>query len=111
MTQGLYQYVRYLEDNGLDSAIYEQAFWGKVVTPIVTAVMVFLAMPFVFGPLRSVSIGHRIMAGTLVGVGFHIINQMFSYMGLVFGLGPIVGAFLPVGLAFIAGCLMLRRVF
>lgn len=108
---GLYQYTQYLRENGLDAAIYEQAFWAKVVTPLVTAVMVFLAIPFVFGPLRSVSIGHRIMTGTLVGVGFHIVNQMFGYMGLVFGVGPLLGAFLPVALAFIAGYLMLRRVF
>ena len=108
---GLLQYVRYLRDNGLDASIYEQAFWSKVAAPLVTAVMVFLAMPFVFGPLRSVGIGHRIMAGTLVGVGFHIINQMFGYVGLVFNLGPMLMAFVPVTVALIVGYLMLRRVF
>lgn len=108
---GLYEYVRYLKDNGLDAAVYEQALWGKVVAPLITAVMVFLSIPFVFGPLRSVGVGHRILVGTLAGVGFYIINQMFAYMGLVFGFNPLLSALAPAGLAFMAGYYMLRRLY
>jgi lipopolysaccharide export system permease protein len=107
---GLYQYVNYLHDNGLDAAIYEQALWGKLVMPAITVVMMFLSIPFVLGPLRSVSIGHRVLVGTLVGVGFYIVNQMFAYMGLVFGLPPVLSAIAPAGLAFLVGYFMLRRV-
>jgi len=107
---GLYQYVDYLQENGLDASVYRQAFWGKVVAPLITGVMVFLSIPFVFGPLRSVGIGHRVLVGTLAGVGFHILNQMFTYMGLVFGLNPLLSALTPAALAFAAGYWMLRRV-
>lgn len=107
---GLYEYVQYLTDNGLDAATYEQALWGKIVAPLVTAVMVFLSIPFVFGPLRSVGVGHRILVGTLAGVGFYILNQMFTYMGLVFGFNPLLSAMAPAMLAFLIGYLMLRRV-
>jgi lipopolysaccharide export system permease protein len=107
---GLYQYITYLHDNGLDSATYEQALWGKIVAPLVTAVMVFLAIPFVFGPLRSAGAGHRILVGMLAGVGFYILNQMFTYMGIVFTLDPILSAVAPAALAFLAGYYMLRRV-
>lgn len=108
---GLYQYVNYLNDNGLDADIYQQALWGKIVAPIVTAVMVFLSIPFVFGPLRSVGVGHRILVGSLAGVGFFILNQMFAYMGLVFGLNSMFSALAPAGLAFIVAYIMLRRVY
>lgn len=108
---GLYQYVTYLNDNGLDADVYQQALWGKIVAPLVTAVMVFLSIPFVFGPLRSVGIGHRILVGTLTGVGFYIVNQTFTYMGLVFDLNPVFSALAPAGLAFTGGYLMLRRVY
>ncbi len=108
---GLYQYITYLNDNGLDADVYQQALWGKIVAPLVTAVMVFLSVPFVFGPLRSVGVGHRILVGTLAGIGFHILNQMFAYMGLVFGLNPMFSALFPAGLAFLAGYAMLRRVY
>ncbi|MDT8384272.1 MAG: LPS export ABC transporter permease LptG [Gammaproteobacteria bacterium] len=108
---GLYQYVAYLKDNGLDAGIYQQALWGKIVAPIITAVMVFLSIPFVFGPLRSVGIGHRILVGTLAGIGFYILNQMFAYMGLVFALNPIFSALAPAVVAFVMAYLMLRRVY
>ncbi|HHI92920.1 MAG TPA: LPS export ABC transporter permease LptG [Gammaproteobacteria bacterium] len=108
---GLYEYVQYLNDNGLDAAVYEQALWGKVVAPLVTAVMVFLSIPFVFGPLRSVGVGHRILVGTLTGVGFYILNQMFTYMGLVFDFNPLLSALAPAGVAFMAGYYMLRRLY
>jgi len=108
---GLYEYVQYLNDNGLDAAVYEQALWGKVIAPLVTAVMVFISIPFVFGPLRSVGVGHRILVGTLAGVGFHILNQMFTYMGLVFNFNPILSALAPAMLAFLAGYYMLRRLY
>jgi lipopolysaccharide export system permease protein len=73
--------------------------------------MVYLALPFVFGPLRSVGVGNRILIGTLVGIGFHLLNQVFGYAGVVFGLNPVFVSFLPVTVAFAAGYLMLRRVF
>lgn len=107
---GLYDYVSYLRENGLDAALYEQALWGKIVSPLVTGVMVFLAIPFVFGPLRSVSIGHRILVGTLVGIGFHLLNQMFGYLGLVVGITPAFTALFPLALALGTGFWLLRRI-
>ena len=108
---GLYDYVSYLRENGLDATVYEQALWGKIVAPLVTGAMVFLAIPFVFGPLRSVSIGHRILVGTLVGIGFHLLNQMFGYIGLVVGIYPAMTAVLPLALALGTGFWLLRRVY
>jgi len=109
--EGLYDYVGYLRENGLDAAVYEQALWGKIVAPLVTGVMVFLAIPFVFGPLRSVSIGHRILVGTLVGIGFHLLNQTFGYLGLVMGIYPALTALLPLALALGAGFWLMRRIY
>jgi len=91
----LLEYVRYLEQNHQSVAQYELAFWSKVMMPLSTAVMVLLAVPFVFGPLRSSPIGGRILAGTLLGIGFHLFNQSFQHMGLVFGLLPWLAAAFP----------------
>ena len=71
------------------------AFWMKVMMPLSSAVMVFLAVPFVFGPLRSTPIGGRILVGALVGIGFHLFNQSFQHIGLVFGVVPWLAAALP----------------
>lgn len=107
---GLYQYINYLNKNGLDAATYEYAMWGKIVAPFVTGVMVFLAIPFVFGPLRSVGVGHRVLVGALVGIGFYLANQMFSYVGIVYNFNPVMSAILPAAFAFIVAYWMLRRV-
>ena len=92
---GLYQYIRYLDLNELDAAKYELALWGKLVAPFITGVMVVLAIPFVFGSLRSVSIGQRAMFGTLVGMVFYIVNQVVANAGLVNNWNIALSATLP----------------
>ena len=108
--RGLYQYVSYLNENGLDAATYEYAMWNKIIAPLVTGVMVFLAIPFIFGPLRSVGAGHRVLIGALVGIGFYLVNQMFSYVGIVYSFNPVLSALMPAGVAFAVAYWMLRRV-
>lgn len=107
---GLYKYIDYLHDNGLSAARYELAFWKKIMLPLATGVMVFLAVPFIFGTLRSVGIGQRIMVGTLLGIGFYLFNQTFGYLGLVYGMSPIVSAVLPPALFLGLGMMLMRRV-
>jgi lipopolysaccharide export system permease protein len=107
---GLYQYIEYLESNGLSAEHYKQSLWTKATLPVVTVLMVLLSIPFVFGPMRSVSIGTRILVGTLVGIGFHLASQMFSYLGLVFDLNSAFSALLPTLLAMLVVVLLLRRV-
>lgn len=92
---GLLEYINYLEGNNQATDQYKMAFWIKVMMPLSSAVMVFLAVPFVFGPLRSSSIGGRILLGTLVGIGFHLFNQSFQQIGLVFGVLPWLASAIP----------------
>jgi len=108
--QGLYRYVEYLKANDLSSGQYEMVFWSKVVLPFATAMMVFLSIPFVFGPLRSVGVGVRVLVGTLVGITFYVIHQMSSYVGLVFHVNPALSAMLPTLVFFTASLLMMRRI-
>ncbi|RZI81124.1 MAG: LPS export ABC transporter permease LptG, partial [Pseudomonas sp.] len=53
---GLWDYIHYLADQGLNNARYWLAFWGKVLQPVVTAALVLMAISFIFGPLRSVTL-------------------------------------------------------
>lgn len=108
--QKLYRYYTYLKENGLESRRYEQAFWKKLVAPLVTGIMVVLAIPFVFGTLRSVSIGQRILVGVLVGLGFHLMNKMAGYVGVVYQVDPIVSATAPAAAFLILALILLRRV-
>lgn len=106
----LYQYAGYLQNNNIDAQRYVQAFWSKVVTPFSVVVMVLLAIPFILGPLRSLAAGHRILIGTLVGVGFHILSQISGYVGLVYGFNPVLAAIAPTALFFAVALLLFRSV-
>ena len=88
-------YVSYLEDNGVEARKYLQAFWSKVSAPLSTAIMILLAIPFIFGPTRTMSAGHRILLGTLTGIGFYLFGQVFAYVGLVYELNPFLAATMP----------------
>jgi lipopolysaccharide export system permease protein len=107
----LVEYIRYLKTNHQSVGQYEMAFWMKVMMPLSSAVMVFLAVPFVFGPLRSTPIGARILVGTLVGIGFHLFNQSFQHMGLVFGVLPWLAASLPTLLFAGVGYYWMKRIY
>jgi len=108
-TVGLYSYITFLHDNSLDAGRYEQAFWKKIISPFSTAVMVFLAVPFIFGPLRSVPIGQRVLVGTFVGIGFHLSNEILGFIGLVYKFNPMLFAMLPTVVFFTVGLVLMKR--
>lgn len=52
---------------GWSNGSYWLAFWTKVLQPLVTAALVLMAISFIFGPLRSATLGQRVFTGVLVG--------------------------------------------
>lgn len=108
---GLHRYIGYLQENKQATERYQQAFWSKVIAPFNTLVMMFLAIPFIFGPLRSVSVGQRILVGTLVGIGFFLFNRLFNQAGVVFNLPLFLSAAFPSLLSLSLGMVMLRRIY
>jgi len=107
----LVEYINYLETNRQSVGQYQMAFWMKIMMPLSSAVMVFLAVPFVFGPLRAAPIGGRILAGALVGIGFHLFNQSFQQFGLVFGVLPWLAAAFPTVLFAGFGYYWMKRIY
>ena len=59
----LRRYIAHLKVNAQETARFELAFWQKIVAPFAVAVMVILAIPFVFGQLRSGSFGRNLFNG------------------------------------------------
>ncbi len=104
----LWRFIAYLEENGLDSARYRLTFWARVVAPLATLVMLLVALPFVFGPLRSAHAGVRLVAGVLVGLAFYLANKTAANVGLLYGLPPLLSALAP-SLVFLAGTLAALR--
>lgn len=91
---GLYQYSQYLKNSGQDNKYYDLLFWKKIIKPISVAVMMLLALSFIFGPLRSVSMGIRVIIGISFGFLFYIADNLFAQASIVIGIYPIVGSLL-----------------
>lgn len=106
----LYELVGFMRENGLATQRYEVAMWIRIITPISTGGMLLLALPFVFGSLRSVGVGARVMVGAMIGIVFYLLNNVFSRMGLLYDIAPVVSAAVPGVLVFILWFVMMRRV-
>ncbi len=92
----LWIFSSYLEDNKLDSSKYRLAFWRSVLQPFVIVVMLFLGASFVFGSVRHVAMGTRILGGVLLGLGFYVINETLGNVAVVYQMPPLIGALLPL---------------
>ena len=106
----LAQYIDFLKENNQKSKTFEAAFWGRLINPLVTFVMLMVAAPFVIGIKRGSSMGGRLMAGVIIGMGFNILDKISNHMGLVYDLNPIIVALLPGTLVFITACYAINKV-
>lgn len=105
----LYMYIDFLKTNHQKSQIYEMAFWGRLVNPLVTFVMLMVSVPFVIGIGRGVSTGARIMMGVIIGMGFNLFDRITSHLGLVYDMNPLLMALLPSAVVFVVALLVVRR--
>ncbi|MDV7105409.1 LPS export ABC transporter permease LptG [Vibrio sp. TH_r3] len=106
---GIYDYVNYLKASEQDASRYELAFWRKVTQPLSIAVMMLMALSFVFGPLRTVTMGARIISGIIAGFTFYISSEFFGPLSLVYQIPPVVGAVAPSLLFLVFAIMLLRR--
>ena len=88
-------YVSFLKKNHQKSQDFELAFWGRIVNPLVTFIMLLLSAPFVIGVKRGVSVGERMMIGVVVGMSFNILDKTVGHLSLIYNLNPPLMAFMP----------------
>ena len=88
-------YIEYLKSNELEYSKYELAYWAKIFNPLTILAMVLLAVPFVFGSVRHISIGKQIVLGFMVGLAFFLGSRLIGQAGLVYGVPAVVSALLP----------------
>ena len=108
-TSGLHNYVKYLKSSGQDAGRYQLNMWSKIFQPLSVAVMMLMALSFIFGPLRSVPMGVRVVTGISFGFVFYVLDQIFGPLTLVYGIPPIIGALLPSASFFLISLWLLMR--
>ena len=92
---GLYNYISFLRETGQDVSRFELTFWRKIFQPVSVGVMMLLALSFIFGSLRSVTAGARIVTGICFGFLFYVVNEIFGQMSVVYNMPAVFGALIP----------------
>lgn len=105
----LWKYMEYLDNNGQKNQNVELAFWGRIVNPFVTLVMLLVAVPFVMTIRRETSVGQRIVVGVTFGLGFYLFDSIFGHFGLIYQMNPILAASFPTLMVFTFAVVAIAR--
>lgn len=106
----LLSYSRYLKKNGLEASPFEYSFWQRILQPLASVLMIFLAIPFVLSTLSTTTLGWRIVVGVLVGFGFYILNALLGQLCIVYQLPVLFAALLPLVLFGVIGVVLTKQV-
>lgn len=105
----LWRHAGRFERQGQDASPYYLAFWKKVLQPLTTALLVLVAISFIFGPLREATMGSRVFTAICFGLGFTILQRLMHNIALVYQLQPLVAVALPLLVTGLLGLHFFRR--
>jgi lipopolysaccharide export system permease protein len=106
---GLASYIDHLRRNNLDTASYEIGYWSRIARLFAVIVVTLLALPFVFGPLRTTGAGTRTVFGALLGVVFFLVTRTVENGGQLFNLNPALVGWLPTALVAVCTLVAISR--
>jgi len=106
----LRNFIRHLRINQLDTREYEIAWWSRIARTASVLIIVMLAVPFSFGPMRSTGMGARMVVGILLGSVFFLAAKLLSDAGTVFHLQPLLVAWMPTLLLAVVTSIAISRV-
>jgi lipopolysaccharide export system permease protein len=91
----LHKYTQHLAGNRQKTEVYEIALWKKLLYPLATLVMMALALPFAYMQARAGMVGVKVFFGIMLGIFFHMLNSLFSHIGLLQNWPPFAAASVP----------------
>jgi len=101
--------IDYMQREGLDSSRHAVAWWSKVLQPVAVLGLVWLALGFVAGPLREVSMGARLSVGIAGGLAFNYLGELFAPMAVVVDFPPWLSVAIPIAACWLMGVALVRR--
>jgi lipopolysaccharide export system permease protein len=102
----LHKYTEHLAGNRQKTERYEIALWKKLFYPIAALVMMALALPFAYMQARAGMVGVKVFLGIMLGILFHMLNSLFSHIGLLQNWPPLSAAIVP-SLAFLTAAILM----
>jgi lipopolysaccharide export system permease protein len=106
-TWALHKYTQHLAGNRQKTERFEIAMWKKVLYPFATLVMMALALPFAYMQARAGMVGVKVFLGIMLGIFFHMLNSLFSHIGLLQNWPPFAAAAVPSATFLMSAMLMM----
>jgi len=107
--RALQNVIDYLSANGQDVHEYRFALWSRVARCCAIFFGVLLAVPFVFGSLRSAGAGARGVLGLALGLAWFMLEKVVENGTAAFGLDPVLLAWAPtLALAVLVSAMLVR---
>jgi len=111
-TSTLIKQIRFLSDNKLRSGVFEVELYKRLIQPITLIAMILLAMLFIFGSIRDVTLGRKIFFGVALALSFEMLSRVTSAMALGLDFSPFLSSILPsIAVLLIAVILLLKKSF
>ena len=101
--------IQFLTENKLRAGVFEVELYKRLVKPISLIAMVLLAMLFIFGSTRDVTLGRKIFFGVAIGLSFELVSRIGSAMALSFEFNPLLSSFIPALLVIIIAISLLIK--
>jgi lipopolysaccharide export system permease protein len=108
-TRNIYKQIQFLSDNKLNSGIYKVELYKRAIKPITLVAMILLAMLFVFGSTRDVSLGRKIFFGVSLSLSFEMLSRIGGAMALSLDFNPMISAVLPTTVVMVIAIILLIR--
>lgn len=104
----LWQHQQFLQRQQRRSLEHEVVFWQKILSPFAVLSLVLVACSFVFGSLRSQSLGFRIIIAILFGLVFSYLQDLVGFISLSTGFSPLLMVLLPIIISAILGIYLIK---
>jgi lipopolysaccharide export system permease protein len=101
--------IFYLDRNHQDASSFRGAYWTRIFYPINVLTLVFCAVPFSFGALRSGGLSKRLFVGIVMALSFYFLQRAMVNLGAVYELHPAFANMLPPLVLITAAIAYFRR--
>lgn len=105
----LYEHKLFNDSQGTRSLEHEVALWQKLLSPLAILSLVIVACSFVFGSLRTHSLGLRIVVALVFGLLFSYMQDLTSFVSLATGASPLLMVLLPIIASTALGLYLIKR--
>jgi lipopolysaccharide export system permease protein len=105
----LWRSIARLEKNNMNTESQRIIFWTQMSIPVGVLGMALLALPFLVGSTRSVSVGQRIAVGGLIGITYYLVQQISGHVAGIMQWNVMLTVLAPSLLILCIAVLLLRR--